>query len=702
MPPIPMSVHLAAVFEREALEEAHWEALETSLMYLVAKDLLKRMGTPTKVCVRSCPNISALAGRPFRLLVDVIEDSHKRLVENIDECNVFPWGEYIWRHLYDQLLNVVSKHKWEHLKGLNRSNNYILSYELSRFVWDFKIWILESCEQSILWWNKEPNVIPRALAWSRKEIFNRYEFVKELKVNTDLTTTISELKSDWCDSSFLIKEIRLKDNVITQLNTRVFKPEAIIQVLGRERNAGYRDNLDFRQYFVTLSEDLYAKLKMEFIELTRSPLFGICPLMQDQNSDDDVIKKMMEEVFLKRLKEEVMLRVEKEKLVNYEREKNKRRHALMNSDHWEASTSRIINSKRSQRSSDFSAYYWGAALGPRATNRVHLTDDFDIYLGQRGPLRNRFPWCKDVCVDRSLSLLTAHELWVNYMWHVRPVEADWAMVDAYFDQILLQDSIPVWYADGSRYKIAWKDVDHVMLILNVSLPFLISFMCMVNEDFQFTPLNSNLQLSCLSPIGASEGLWCFSYGSNMITVLWNPSIIKSIGVFIPYFVSQLGVKRLSFGFGVRLHTLDPTLLKISYLYGGHGPWFMNVYTVSTSSWYPVKNHRLPRETVRIRKRSGQAVLGRFIYWVGYEKILGTFCVGDIVLLCGWDLVVDGASVTSFSMLFSIPTINSVKLISFSNNDAPIVEVDELGYQLDHTLQVYDPISERVSGRLYGR
>ncbi|GKE17620.1 hypothetical protein Tco_1425197 [Tanacetum coccineum] len=26
MPPIPMSVHLAAVFEREALEEAHWEA----------------------------------------------------------------------------------------------------------------------------------------------------------------------------------------------------------------------------------------------------------------------------------------------------------------------------------------------------------------------------------------------------------------------------------------------------------------------------------------------------------------------------------------------------------------------------------------------------------------------------------------------------------------------------------------------------
>ncbi|GJT59690.1 hypothetical protein Tco_1003223 [Tanacetum coccineum] len=236
------------------------------------------------------------------------------------------------------------------MKGLNRSNNCIPSYELSGFVRAFKIWILESCEQSILWWNKEPNVIPKALVWSRKEIFNRcdYKFLfgKELKVNSDLTATISELKSDWyinfrdffmvylprnppiiyndlyedylnklftsrkrakiatkdipiihrCDSSCLIKEIRLKDNVITQLNTRV---------LDRERNAGYRDNLDFRQYFVTLSEDLCAELKKEFIELTDSPLFGIFPSMQDQNFDDDVIKEYL-------IQEEIRLRAEQE------------------------------------------------------------------------------------------------------------------------------------------------------------------------------------------------------------------------------------------------------------------------------------------------------------------------------------------------------------------------------------------------------
>ncbi|GJX25369.1 hypothetical protein Tco_0231665 [Tanacetum coccineum] len=74
-------------------------------------------------------------------------------------------------------------------------------------------------------------------------------------------------------------------------------------------------------------------------------------------------------------------------------------------------------------------------------------------------------------------------------------------------------------------------------------------------------------------------------------------------------------------------------------------------------------------------------------------LFGTFCVGDIILLSAWVLMVDGDSVTSYTMLFSIPTSHSVLLVGFTNNDMPIVEVDELGYQLAHTLQVYDPISQ---------
>nr|GEZ82789.1 F-box domain-containing protein [Tanacetum cinerariifolium] len=69
------------------------------------------------------------------------------------------------------------------------------------------------------------------------------------------------------------------------------------------------------------------------------------------------------------------------------------------------------------------------------------------------------------------------------------------------------------------------------------------------------------------------------------------------------------------------------------------------------------------------------------------------CVGNIILLCAWLLMVDDDSVTSYRMLFSIPTSHSILLVGFTNNHMPIVEVDDLGYQLAHKLQVYDPISE---------
>ncbi|GKA30728.1 hypothetical protein Tco_0717033 [Tanacetum coccineum] len=52
--------------------------------------------------------------------------------------NSFPWGEHIWRQLYDSIRNVSSKHKLEHLVGLKRNPNHVLSYSLSGFLFAFK------------------------------------------------------------------------------------------------------------------------------------------------------------------------------------------------------------------------------------------------------------------------------------------------------------------------------------------------------------------------------------------------------------------------------------------------------------------------------------------------------------------------------------------------------------------------------------
>nr|GEX67905.1 phospholipase-like protein [Tanacetum cinerariifolium] len=74
-----------------------------------------------------------------RLLVKEVDDTLMRLIENLEEWNTFPWGEHIWRHLYEQILNVVSNHRWEHLQGINKNHKYVPTYTLSSFVWAFKV-----------------------------------------------------------------------------------------------------------------------------------------------------------------------------------------------------------------------------------------------------------------------------------------------------------------------------------------------------------------------------------------------------------------------------------------------------------------------------------------------------------------------------------------------------------------------------------
>ncbi|GJX24206.1 hypothetical protein Tco_0228651 [Tanacetum coccineum] len=244
-----------------------------------------------------------------------------------------------------------------------------------------------------------------------------------------------------CDTTS-VEEIRVKDCVISQLNSRVYKLETIIKVLGHERKGVLLDKSFVADFFLNISSEYLDALNEEFHELYQTPFIDNRPAKNGLDYDDDLVKK--------------------------------RRHDLMNSDHWKVSSSKITNRKRSQRFGAFSAYYWGDtfvnvekdrtlnALNDqdttqflkdvtpwvkdlsrynKAPGRVHLTDTFDIFLGRQGPLRARFAWCKDHV-----------ELWENYMWHVRPQDADWAMVGGYFVQLLLQDTILLWYIDGSRWK----------------------------------------------------------------------------------------------------------------------------------------------------------------------------------------------------------------------------------------------------------
>ncbi|PWA68181.1 F-box domain-containing protein [Artemisia annua] len=186
-------------------------------------------------------------------------------------------------------------------------------------------------------------------------------------------------------------------------------------------------------------------------------------------------------------------------------------------------------------------------------------------------------------------------------------------------------------------------------------------------------------------------------------------------------------------------TFDPTIIMISYPGHGHGSWNVSVFTLSSRYWKKLENEHLPRQSIRL-KRSSQAVLGSFIYWVASERIFDSdgvasqkrymivsfdlvnhnFSVIDIpdrlrvllpvpfyisnlresLVIFGnmignqwntffiWQIKLDGVNkIKSFKTLFNIFTPHLLKLIGFTSSGDPILESDQ-PYQMDHTLQVF--------------
>ncbi|PWA49609.1 phospholipase-like protein [Artemisia annua] len=114
-------------------------------------------------------------------LGSIVDDIFLRMVEDLDEWNAFPWGEHVWRQLYDSIRNVSSKHipGYREITGVNESKD-LPTYSLNGFVAAFKIWIIESSDKSKNWWNKTPGVIPRALAWSKHTSLRQTDYFDQL------------------------------------------------------------------------------------------------------------------------------------------------------------------------------------------------------------------------------------------------------------------------------------------------------------------------------------------------------------------------------------------------------------------------------------------------------------------------------------------------------------------------------------------
>nr|GEX34335.1 hypothetical protein [Tanacetum cinerariifolium] len=282
----------------------------------------------------------------------------------------------------------------------------------------------------------------------------------------------------------------------------------------------------------------------------------------------------------------------------------------------------------------------------------------------------------------------------------------------------------------------------MILRYNQDLP---NYMLAFDQNLTYSPLVTTLSNSTLLPTDTCYGIWCFSYGTpSTMATLWNPSIKRYTNILVPFFTSQTKTDKILSGFGVRLDTLDPAVIKISYPRGGQGSWYVSIFTLSSMDWNKLENDCLPKESIRFKLLS-QAVVGRLLFWAGHERFVNddgvmlikyllvsfdliahSFQVHDIdanfkdgltfpmcisslgnslivnrstdetefYVFCGWSLFDDVTSVTSFTLLFAIPTLGYVKLLGFSNDEIllPIVEVPS-AHQLANSVQVFNLVTQ---------
>ncbi|GJW13814.1 phospholipase-like protein [Tanacetum coccineum] len=260
----------------------------------------------------------------------------------------------------------------------------------------------------------------------------------------------------------------------------------------------------------------------------------------------------------------------------------------------------------------------------------------------------------------------------------------------------------------------------------------LGYMIYVDANLIHTQALANLDVTNLKPVGTSNRILCFSFGNNMMVCIVNLSIGKKDWVFVP--TTKPDRSKILLGFGVRPDNLDPTVLKISYPSSREGNWSVDVFTLSALRWFQLDMNHLPRESIRFRW-STQAVVGEFIYWVGYERVFDD--IGDSYkhyLLVSFDMInhrfqeiaisnllmrgldsllyvsklrnsivlsgniptpeyyvfvccqlsINGGFITLFPAIMTMPTHHFTKLLGFNNKDKPILEaatIDIMGHRV---------------------
>ncbi|PWA56063.1 phospholipase-like protein [Artemisia annua] len=527
-----------------------------------------------------------------RELISVVVDPLVRMVDSIETWNDFPWGEHIWRMLYDVILNVNSFQRDAFHKGLNTNPKFQPSYSLGGFILAFKIWILEASMQSAWWWTKAPDVLPRAVAWTKKvpfeanvyfgdlfpkgekslyelypsraesasesfrrsvKFFNWYVprpapvaevgFVEEYfrKRSEARKKTVAEDAEEAAENRSNLRTVSIMERVeiiqemcgsllklpaeVESLKGRVHKLESVIHIMTRKRWAGdtvqngnkveQKCSHDSKKKYVVrhhhepwqkafgsgLQDVKVEDLSDDDVEQDEWVIFDDCEKVDKHETEVRRLGDVRDETLRVRQEEEkkfvdggvIKLPHVKLGLNRYGAKNREYKYVLRPSMKEDVMPKHVIPTLETLKSHknirdpfmlemcrDVKPWTEDLNRSHNSIDTIIIDRDFEEFINSSWSPRCKFPWCSDIVVDRlfweSLAGLDNNrsgwlrdehiDLWVMYMWHFRPNNADWCMVSCYFLTILLQGSMPLFYATNVVYDYAWADVERVFIPIN--------------------------------------------------------------------------------------------------------------------------------------------------------------------------------------------------------------------------------------------
>lgn len=308
---------------------------------------------------------------------------------------------------------------------------------------------------------------------------------------------------------------------------------------------------------------------------------------------------------------------------------------------------------------------------------------------------------------------------------------------------------------------AWNSDQHCLLVTCADKNYKEKHELIVDDDTfplrklsHTIPSSVNLITSKVAMFGSSQGLFCYcgytdgDKYEDLMAVIWNPSVPKSVDIVVPRNRKPwLPKLKTVLGFGVCPRTLDPKLVKITFIETDEecdeedddedddgDAMQVEVFTLSSGAWKSLSTN-LPHESIRFKQNSVD--LDGFIYWLAYEQgyrkcynnimsfdmtsekfteisLPSTLIPGYIYLSISKRMeslvmlhsnfwagkhevwMMEGGVEKSFTKLFTIEAPEANRVLGFRNNGEPIIIINYNGYPEKNGVYLYEPNSRHIS------